>query len=240
MHAIQENLLIVSTGSQGEPSSGLDKLANCVHKYLKLRKDDMVIFSARVILGNEVEVNRIKNQLVNMGVEILDVSMDSSIHVSGHPSQVEIEEMLSYVKPKHLIPVHGDPMRLKEMSRIATRNNIISIIPKNGTVLKLDQKLERIGEVETDIMCVDGLYPVSINDQLFVERSDLSENGIIILIKDKDKVHFQTFGINKACHKSLAVFLEKNKHDWSNIDKPVHFFFYKYYGKIPKVVSYGI
>lgn len=251
----KEKMLIICTGSQGEPNSGLDKISSGIHRYLQVTKGDLVIFSARVIPGNEVEVNHIKNQLCKSGVDILDTHMDSSIHVSGHPSQIEIIEMIKYFNPKNVLPVHGDAIRFKAYENFLKAENIpINLINKNynsivqkhdpkamnlcilenGDMIELDRKLPRFaGHVKPGIMAVDGLYPISIDNEIFEQRDKMSKDGIVIITIFNKKVTFHTIGLNTISDRSFKAFLAKNRNNHHEIERHVQFFFYEYYGKLP-------
>ena len=102
----RSNVLIISTGSQGEPNSALNRISRDADKYIKLKKGDSVIFSSRKIPGNENAILKVQTRFLEMGVEII-TDDDKNVHVSGHPSKDELVDMYSYIKPKISIPVHG-------------------------------------------------------------------------------------------------------------------------------------
>jgi ribonuclease J len=175
-------VLLVCTGSQGEKSSALNQMANGVHKAVKLHSDDIVIFSSRVIPGNEKAVFNMQNLLVENGVKVI-ADMDNNIHASGHPSKEELHHLYSITKPHFLVPIHGETMQLHRHAEIAKEYGIKNVIvPRDGSVLKLlkdDSKI--IDTVETGMLAVDGNKLVPLDGVIYKQRLSLSSNGVVSL-----------------------------------------------------------
>ncbi len=132
-----ENLLIICTGSQGEPRAALARIATDSHPRITLGKDDTVIFSSRVIPGNEVGISAMKNNLARRGVRIVE-DTDGHIHVSGHPNREELVEMYQHVRPTISVPVHGERRHLEEHAALARDCQVShAIINENGGMIRL-------------------------------------------------------------------------------------------------------
>jgi ribonuclease J len=132
-----DRLLIICTGSQGEPRAALSRIATDNHPRITLRKDDTVIFSSREIPGNEVGISIMKNNLVRLGVRLVE-DVDGHIHVSGHPNREELTEMYQHVRPHISIPVHGERRHLEEHAKLAKTCQVPhAIVNENGGMIKL-------------------------------------------------------------------------------------------------------
>lgn len=173
-------VLVVCTGSQGEQSSALSKIANDTHKYIKLQEDDIIVFSSRVIPGNELAVLDIQNSIIKKNVEIV-TDVDCEIHASGHPSKEELQHLYSLVRPQYLIPVHGETMQLYKHAEIAKEYGIKNVIvPQDGCVIQLSKQESKIVDnVPVGILAVDGNKLIPINGVLYKQRKDLSINGVV-------------------------------------------------------------
>lgn len=132
-----DRLLIICTGSQGEPRAALSRIATDNHPRITLRKDDTVIFSSREIPGNEVGISIMKNNLTRLGVRLVE-DVDGHIHVSGHPNREELTEMYQHVRPHISIPVHGERRHLEEHAKLAKTCQVPhAIVNENGGMIKL-------------------------------------------------------------------------------------------------------
>ena len=141
-----DNTVLVCTGSQGESRAALYKLINGMNANYELEKNDMVIFSSREIPGNEKQISKIKNQILKIGARYIDDKFPK-VHVSGHPSQAELEKMYSWVKPELLIPIHGEFSHLKEHIKFAKSKGINScLLVENGNVAEIKKKNSSIVE----------------------------------------------------------------------------------------------
>lgn len=181
-HIPDENLVLIVTGSQGEHRAALAKIARGEYRSVSLNKGDTVIFSARAIPGNDRNINTVKNNLSAAGVRIVTPkSTDNTIHISGHPCRDEIAEMLGWVRPDTVIPVHGERMQLDAHSKLATECQIgHTLVPNNGSVIKLAPgKPEIIDHVETGLLAVDLARIIPITHQSITARRKLQYSGTV-------------------------------------------------------------
>jgi ribonuclease J len=172
-------ILIVCTGSQGEQNSALSKISNDTHKSVKLQDDDIVIFSSRIIPGNESAVMDIQNSLIKKNVKII-TDFDCEVHASGHPSKEELEHIYNLAQPKSVIPVHGESVQLYKHAEIAREYGIKNVlIPQDGSVIKLSDNPKIIDRMATSVLGVDGHKLIPIKGLVYRQRKMLSENGVI-------------------------------------------------------------
>ncbi len=178
----RKDLLILCTGCQGEDRAVMNKLATKSYQYLNLKSDDVVIFSSKIIPGNERRIYDLMNKLSDLGVHILN-EHNEFVHVSGHPSSIEVSQMYEYIKPKIAIPVHGESMHLLEHADLAKRVGVPkALIVKNGDVVNLDfESLSKIGNVESGYFAIDGNMILDSNSDVISERRVLAENGGIFI-----------------------------------------------------------
>ncbi len=184
-----ENLVIITTGSQGEPMSALSRIAASTHKKVEIMEGDLVILSASPIPGNEKFVYRVINELFKKGADVLYDSL-ADIHVSGHAKQEELKLMQRLTKPKFFVPGHGEYRHLKKHAKLAMalgmdENNIF--IMQNGKVLELTAKSAKIsGSVQAGSILVDGLGVGDVGDVVLRDRKILSEDGLIMVVATID------------------------------------------------------
>ena len=187
-----DELVVLTTGSQGEPMSGLTRMAFSEHRKLQIKQSDKIIISASPIPGNEVFVSRVINQLYRCGAEVIYDAM-AEVHVSGHACQEEIKLMHTLVKPKCLIPVHGEYRMLWQHGELAEsmgmpRQNII--LPEIGQVIELGASGVSIaGEVPTGTVLVDGLGIGDVGNVVLRDRKHLSQDGLIIVAMAFDRTN---------------------------------------------------
>ena len=187
-----DELVVLTTGSQGEPMSGLTRMASSEHRKLQIKQSDKIIISASPIPGNEVFVSRVINQLYRCGAEVIYDAM-AEVHVSGHACQEEIKLMHTLVKPKYLIPVHGEYRMLWQHGELAEsmgmpRQNII--LPEIGQVIELGASGVSIaGEVPTGTVLVDGLGIGDVGNVVLRDRKHLSQDGLIIVAMAFDRTN---------------------------------------------------
>ena len=187
-----DELVVLTTGSQGEPMSGLTRMAFSEHRKLQIKQSDKIIISASPIPGNEVFVSRVINQLYRCGAEVIYDAM-AEVHVSGHACQEEIKLMHTLVKPKYLIPVHGEYRMLWQHGELAEsmgmpRQNII--LPEIGQVIELGASGVSIaGEVPTGTVLVDGLGIGDVGNVVLRDRKHLSQDGLIIVARAFDRTN---------------------------------------------------
>ncbi len=172
--------LIVCTGSQGEQRSALSKIARGTHKFINVQENDVILFSSKVIPGNENSVLDIQNLLISKGVRIV-TEIDHDIHASGHPTKEELQLLYSLVTPKILIPVHGETIHLYKHAEIAKNFGIKNIlIPEDGCVIKFDDnKASIIDNIPNKTLAVDGNKLIPTDGIVYKQRKILSCSGVV-------------------------------------------------------------
>jgi len=179
-----KKLVIIGTGSQGEPMSALYRMATGTHRNFQAARGDTVIITASVIPGNERTVTMVVNSLMKLGAEVYH-EQTKDIHVSGHASAEELKLMITITKPRYFMPIHGEFKHLKAHSDIAESLNIKSaniIIPENGDILELSKKnFRRIGRISLSRIYVDGNDIGNIDSSLIRERQIMSAEGALFI-----------------------------------------------------------
>lgn len=188
----RKDLLVIATGCQGEPMAATAKIAHDSHMSVKAAKGDTVIFSSRVIPGNEKKIFALFNKFVKKGVEVI-TEKDHHVHVSGHPSIEELKKMYQLIKPEICVPVHGEPVHIHEQAKLAKKEGIKKTLElENGKVALLDESNpEIIGEVENGYLAVDGNYLLPSDSSIFKMRKRMRDAGIVILtlvLDDKSRL----------------------------------------------------
>lgn len=188
-------LVLITTGSQGEPMSALTRIAFGEHKKIKLTSNDVIILSATPIPGNENAVTKVINSLLESGAEVIYEAL-SEIHVSGHACQEELKLLLTLLQPKYFMPAHGEVRHLLKHAEIAesvgvSKDNIF--IMENGNCLEISQKNAKlIGDVPSGNILVDGLGIGDVGNIVLRDRKHLSEDGLIVVVvtisKDEARV----------------------------------------------------
>jgi len=172
-------VVALCTGSQGEPRAALARIAADQHPDVTLSRGDMVIFSARTIPGNEKEVTRVMNGLIEQGIAVI-TDRTHLVHVSGHPRRAELEELISWVKPKVLIPVHGEALHLSEHAALARHCGVPKVMQcRNGDLVRLAPNLGLIDEVPAGRLYKDGSLLVSAEARTVADRKRLSFAGSV-------------------------------------------------------------
>jgi len=182
-----EQLVLITTGSQGESMAALSRMASSIHKKVTIKPNDVVILSSTPIPGNEKAVSKVINELSMKGAKVIF----QDTHVSGHACQEEIKLIYSLVRPKYSIPVHGEFRHLKAQAEIVNSLGIPkenTFILMNGDVLELGEDFGRItGHVQTGGIFVDGLGVGDVGNIVLRDRQNLSENGIIVVVLTLEK-----------------------------------------------------
>jgi ribonuclease J len=178
-------VLILCTGSQGEPMSALTRIAYDDHPAVSVDRGDTVIISAKPVPGNELRVHDSINQLSRSGAEVLHQEI-APVHVSGHAYAEELRTMLALVRPKSLMPVHGEFRMLAAHGRLAQQGGIPAgsiVLTENGSVVELSPRGARVVDtVETGVTFVDGLGVGDVQDVALRDRRTLSEDGVLIIV----------------------------------------------------------
>ncbi len=186
-----KEVVIITTGSQGEPMAALSRIANSDHRGIQLRKGDMVILSSSPIPGNEKTVSNIVNKFFELGAEVI-YSDIAETHVSGHACQEELKLMQALIKPKFFMPVHGEYRHLMAHANLAETQGMRKqdiFILNNGHILQTNGKQMFISKetVPADAVMVDGLGVGDVGSVVLNDRKLLSESGLIIVVATMDK-----------------------------------------------------
>lgn len=184
-----EKLVIITTGSQGEPMSALTRMAFSEHRKVELSPNDCVIISATPIPGNEKTVGKVVNELLKIGCDVVYERM-YDVHVSGHACQEELKIMMGLVKPKYFIPVHGEQKHLKKNAWLAETMNISKeniVITDNGCQLELTaDKIRMSGKVPSGEVYVDGSGVGDVGNIVLKDRKHLAQDGLVIVVATID------------------------------------------------------
>lgn len=177
-----ENVVYICTGSQGEPRAALARISNNDHPAMRLNEGDVMIFSSRTIPGNDRAVDRIKNRFLINGINVI-TERDAPIHVSGHPYRDELKQLYSWVKPKSVIPVHGEHMQQEKHADLARECGVPeTFIPVNGDVIEITKDgLRPVGEVKSGILALEGNRIVPVDNEAILTRKRMMFNGSAVV-----------------------------------------------------------
>jgi ribonuclease J len=186
-----EEVVIITTGSQGEPMSVLSRIATDEHKQIKVKAGDTVILSAKVIPGNERSIGRIINHLMRRGADVIYEKV-SDIHVSGHASKEELKLMINLVRPRYFMPIHGEYRHLSYHARLAEKSGIPKeniFIMEDGVVLEVDSEgVRKNGKVNSGRVFIDGKDAGGVEDIVLRDRRRLAHDGIVIVLVGIEKL----------------------------------------------------
>lgn len=184
-----EKLVIITTGSQGEPMSALYRMAYSDHRKVEIGPGDLVIISASPIPGNEKGINNVINELYRHGVEVIHDSL-RDVHVSGHACAEELKEIIALTKPKFFIPVHGEYRHLFHNKKLAESVGVPSkniVLSEIGKVIELDNRTCKInGSVPAGRILVDGLGVGDVGNIVLRDRKHLAQDGLIVVVVTLD------------------------------------------------------
>ena len=234
-----EQIVIITTGSQGEPMSALTRMAYSDHRKVEVTKDDLIIISASPIPGNEKAVANVINELFKTGAEVIYKSL-ADVHVSGHACQEELKLILALAKPKFFIPVHGEHRHLMMHANLAQKVGIDEkncFTLTNGSIFETNGENARVsGSVSAGQILVDGLGVGDVGNIVLRDRKHLAEDGLIIVVAtissttktlvSKPDIISRGFvyvreaenlmdGIKDAANESLLSCLDKNNVEWA-------------------------
>lgn len=172
-------ILIISTGSQAEPGAALTRMSRKTHPFVTFTPEDTVVFSSRMIPGNQEAISGLQNRLVMLGVNM--ITYKEGLHVSGHPCRDELAQMYAWLKPQILIPVHGEDMHIKEHALFGKQQGIPQTIrPHNGQLFAFSEgKVMHVGDVPTGRLALDGRRIIDNEGPVFRQRKQLLEKGIV-------------------------------------------------------------
>ena len=240
-----DQVVLITTGSQGEPMSALTRMAANEHKHIQIRKGDTVVLSSKMIPGNERAVTRIIDHLFKCGAEVFYEKV-SEVHVSGHASKEELKLLLSLVQPRYFIPVHGEYRHLVYHSQLAQKVGIPEenvFIIADGEVVEFDGAgARRAGTVQAGRVLIDGKVPGGVEHVVLRDRMKLAHDGVVIVILAIEKLSGKVvsgpdlvsrgFVFEDASHELLAevkqvvldtlvVMIPEAKGDWSIVSARV-------------------
>ncbi len=185
MNLRRGEVMIVATGGQGEPRAALARIAEENHP-LSLEEGDVVLFSSRVIPGNELAIGRIQNQLAERGVVMVS-DRQSLIHVSGHPGRPELEALYSWLRPEILVPVHGEMRHMMEQARLGKACGIpLQVVQKNGDIVRLAPGSPgKLAQVPNGRLVLDGDIIVPADGEAITMRRRLARDGLLLVVLEK-------------------------------------------------------
>ncbi|HLB29418.1 MAG TPA: ribonuclease J [Dehalococcoidia bacterium] len=200
-------IVVVTTGSQGEPTSALVRMANRDHRHVQIVPGDTVVLSASPIPGNEQLINRTVDNLVKLGAEVFYRGV-GNVHVHGHAAQEELKLILSLVRPRYFIPVHGEYRHLVQHARLAQAVGIPrenTFVLEDGDILELDGKgASVVGKAPCDYVYVDGLGVGDVDHVVLRDRKRLAHGGIVVVIVAVDKKTGRVVGEPEVVARGLA------------------------------------
>ncbi|HOC18018.1 MAG TPA: ribonuclease J [Vicinamibacterales bacterium] len=201
-------VLCLTTGSQGEPMSALSRIAVDDHRHVSIGPDDRVVFSARAIPGNEKPIDRVINHLARRGADVV-TDGEKRVHVSGHGSEEELKTMLSLVRPRCFIPIHGEYRQRSRYARLAQRllgGGTQVLLAENGDLIRLDASGARVtGRVATGRVLIDGPGTGEVADEVLRDRRHLAEDGLIVPVLAINKQTGQVEGVPDVITRGLVL-----------------------------------
>ncbi len=185
----RDKVLMICTGSQGEPRSALARIASQSHPEVDLESGDTVIFSSRIIPGNEMAINRMQNRLTQRGIELV-TSKDEHIHVSGHPARDELAQMYQWIRPRIAVPVHGESRHLHAHAKLALECQVPeAVVAHNGDMVRLAPgKAEIVDEVFSGRLALDGTRLIDMDSNAIRDRRRMTYHGsavVTIVVEDE-------------------------------------------------------
>ncbi|MGK7866798.1 ribonuclease J [Falsiroseomonas sp. E2-1-a20] len=175
-----DRLLVICTGSQGEPRSALTKIAADTHPHISMGEGDIVIYSSRMIPGNERAILRVQDELSRAGVRVMTAE-DHMVHVSGHPARDELKRLYQLVRPKYAVPVHGEWRHMNEHANLAESLGAIAHVIEDGDVLRLAPgKVDVVESVPVGRLAIDGDRLLRLDGDVLAARKKMLLNGVIV------------------------------------------------------------
>jgi ribonuclease J len=177
-----QDVVCICTGSQGEPQAALPRIAIDDHRHVRLEAEDVVVFSAREIPGNEKAIGRVMNHVARRHAEVVYEGI-KHVHVSGHGSEEELKLMLSLVRPRYFVPIHGEYRQLARHARIASRvsRGTAVLLAENGDVIRFDAGGGRLaGRVPAGRILIDGTRSGEVGDEVLRDRRHLAGDGLVV------------------------------------------------------------
>ena len=190
----REKIVYLCTGSQGEPMGALNRISNYSHPDVSIEKKDTVIFSSKIIPGNVRKHYNVHNKLLRDGIEVISEETEF-VHVSGHPNREDLKDMYNWIRPKSLIPVHGEHRHMKEQINFAKEMNVpYPVEVENGDMVKIYpvNKPYVFDKAPSGRLCVDGNISIEEDSSFIKERKNIANNGFIdvtLVINNKGNLH---------------------------------------------------
>lgn len=186
----ENKVIVIGTGAQGEENAVLSRIVNCDHKFIKLQKNDTVIFSSSIIPGNERSIQRLKDNMYRLCDNVIHGEF-MDVHISGHATRADILEVIKQVKPDYFIPSYAHHYMLKEARNLAVANGFLKekiFVPDNGSVIEINKKGAKMLEkkVPSDYVFVDGLGVSDTQHIVLRDRQVLAEDGMVVVIATID------------------------------------------------------
>jgi ribonuclease J len=205
-------VMILATGGQGEPRAALARIAEDQHP-LSLSEGDVVLFSSRQIPGNELAIGRVQNRLAQRGITMI-TDRQSMIHVSGHPGRPELEMIYSWLRPRILVPVHGEIRHMQEQCRLGERSGIPhQVFQKNGDIVRLAPgNAGKVAEVRAGRLVLDGDIIVPADGDAIVTRRRLARDGLLVIAVDRQG-QAQVHGIGLPLEEDYDDFVAEAESD---------------------------
>jgi ribonuclease J len=179
-----QDVVCICTGSQGEPQAALPRIAIDDHRHVRLDPDDVVVFSAREIPGNEKAIGRVMNHVARRGAEVVYEGI-KHVHVSGHGSEEELKLMLSLVRPRYFVPIHGEYRQLARHARVATRvsRGTKVLLAENGDLIRFDTEGGRVADkLPAGRTLIDGTRSGEVGDEVLRDRRHLAGDGLVVTV----------------------------------------------------------
>jgi len=192
-HRDPSRVVVICTGSQGEPFSALSLMAAREHKWVKLKEGDNVVLSSSLIPGNEPAIHRVIDGLYRTGADVFHLPA-YPVHASGHAAAEELRLMLSLVRPRWFIPIHGERRHLSHHAKIATEVGIAAdhvLICEDGDIVDVGEKVEVVGRAPAGMTFVDGLGIGDVGEVVLRDRRKLSGDGVVVVVVAVDAHHGQ-------------------------------------------------
>ena len=177
-----QDVVCICTGSQGEPQAALPRIAIDDHRHAKIDADDVVVFSAREIPGNEKAIGRVMNHIARRGADIVYEGI-KHVHVSGHGSEEELKLILALVRPRYFVPIHGEYRQLARHASVAKMASPGTrvVLAENGDLIRIDAEGARIdGKVEAGRILIDGTRSGEVGDEVLRDRRHLAGDGLVV------------------------------------------------------------
>ena len=190
----KNKIVYLATGSQGEPMGAMNRIVNGIHPEVFLESGDCVIFSSKIIPGNEKKLYQLQNIIVRNNIEIISEE-NAFVHVSGHPNRDDLKDMYNWIRPNSLIPVHGEHRHMREQINFAKEMKIPHPIQvENGDIVKFSSSdaPNIYDKAPNGRLCVDGIIPVEEDSSFIKERKNIAGNGFVditIIITSKGTIH---------------------------------------------------